>query len=381
MSITLSDARIVTPDGVHHGWLTIEDGRITHVGQGPAPGNGHGLGGLIIVPGFVDIHVHGGGGAGYPAGSADQARRVVGFHRRHGTTTALASLVTAPLERLKAAAAMLAGLCAEGLLAGIHYEGPYISAARCGAHRPELLREPSVTEFAELIKAGDGHVRMFTLAPELPSALDAVRECVDSGVIAAIGHTDATFEQAMAAIDLGASVATHLFNAMRPLNHRDPGPITAAMVDERVTVEIVNDDVHLHPSVIDLVLSAVPGTRVTFITDAMDAAGMPDGDFDLGPMKVEVRSGVARLAGGGSIAGSTLTMDAAFRRGVQTNGLTLPEAARVTSLTPAHVLGLADEIGSITTGKYADLVLLDDTLTVQSVMKRGTWLTPPPGTP
>ncbi|MEO3856849.1 N-acetylglucosamine-6-phosphate deacetylase [Acrocarpospora sp. B8E8] len=377
MSITLSDARIVTPDGVHHGWLTIEDGRITHVGRGSAPGNGRGLGGRIVVPGFVDIHVHGGGGTGYPAGSEEQARRTVAFHREHGTTTALASLVTAPLDRLKAAAGMLAGLCAEGLLAGIHYEGPYISAARCGAHRPELLRSPSAAEFAELIKAGDGHVRMFTLAPELPGALEAVRECVDSGVVAAIGHTDATFEQSMAAIDLGASVATHLFNAMRPLNHRDPGPITAAMVDDRVTVELVNDGVHLNPSVIDLVLSAVPAARVAFVTDAMDAAGMPDGDFDLGPMKVEVRDGVARLAGGGAIAGSTLTMDRAFRRGVQINGMTLPEAAQVTALTPAHVLGLSNEIGSITTGKYADLVILNEDLTVQAVMKQGTWITEP----
>ncbi|GAA0996873.1 hypothetical protein GCM10009555_093440 [Acrocarpospora macrocephala] len=278
---------------------------------------------------------------------------------------------------MKAAAGTLASLCAEGLLAGIHFEGPYISAARCGAHRPSLLRTPSAAEFAELIKAADGHARMFTLAPELPGALDAIRECVTSDVIAAIGHTDATFEDSMAAIDAGCTVATHLFNAMRPLNHRDPGPITATMLDDRVTVELVNDGVHLDPAVIDLVLRAVPATRVAFITDAMDAAGMPDGDFDLGSMKVEVRSGVARLAGGGAIAGSTLTMDAAFRRGVRTNGLTLPEAAQVTALTPANALGLAHEIGSITTGKYADLVILDDDLAIKGVMKRGSWITNP----
>ncbi|WP_214108740.1 N-acetylglucosamine-6-phosphate deacetylase [Acrocarpospora catenulata] len=377
MSITLSDAQIVTPDGVHHGWLTIEEGRITHVGHGQAPRNGHSLAGQTIVPGFVDIHVHGGGGAGYPAGSEEQARQTIAFHRRHGTTTALASLVTAPLDHLKKSAGMLAKLCAEGLLAGIHYEGPYISAARCGAHRPELLRAPSATEFADLIGAGDGHVRMFTLAPELPNALDAVRECVNAGVIAAIGHTDATYEQAMAAIDEGASVATHLFNAMRPLGHRDPGPITAAMTDDRVTVEIVNDGVHLHPKVIDLVLSAVPTSRIAFITDAMNAAGMPDGDYPLGPMKVEVRSGVARLAGGGAIAGSTLTMDTAFHRAIHHNNLTLPQAAAVTSLTPAKILGLSHEIGSITTGKQADLVILNESLTITGVMKKGTWITQP----
>ncbi|GAA0387236.1 N-acetylglucosamine-6-phosphate deacetylase [Acrocarpospora corrugata] len=377
MSITLSDAAIVTPNGVHHGWLTIEDGRITHIGHGEAPGNGLSLGGRTVVPGFVDIHVHGGGGAGYPSSSADQARQAFAFHQRHGTTTALASLVTAPLESLAASAATLAGLCAEGLLAGIHFEGPYISAARCGAHPPGLLRTPSATEFADLIKAANGHARMFTLAPELPGALDAIRECTASGVIAAIGHTDATYEEATAAIDAGATVATHLFNAMRPLNHRDPGPITAAMTDDRVTVELVNDGVHLHPRIIDLVLAAVPPTRVAFITDAMAAAGMPDGDFTLGSVQVEVRQGVARLAGTPTIAGSTLTMDTAFRNAIHTNSLTLPEAAQVTSLTPAHILGLSHEIGSITVGKKADLVILNPALEVTAVMKSGTWLTQP----
>ncbi|GAB1823093.1 N-acetylglucosamine-6-phosphate deacetylase [Herbidospora sp. RD11066] len=373
MSQTIVDARIVAEYAVFDGWLSIEEGRITHIGHGPAPREGDSVGHRLVVPGFVDMHVHGGGGAGYPAGSEEQARQAFAFHLSKGTTTAVASLVTAPLDSLRAAAGMLAGLCAEGLLAGVHFEGPYISAAKCGAHRPGLLRTPSVGEFTDLIEAAKGHARMFTVAPELPGALAAIATCAESGVIAAIGHTDATYDEARAAIDAGATVATHLFNAMRPLGHRDPGPITAALADERVTVELINDGIHLHEAVIDLALRSARG-GVAFITDAMDAAGMPDGDFDLGPMKVEVRGGEARLAGGGSIAGSTLTMDRAFRRGVHLNGLSLGEAIEVTSLNPARALGLDDEIGSIAVGKRADLVVLDDNLEVHRVMRQGEWV-------
>ncbi|WP_030451436.1 N-acetylglucosamine-6-phosphate deacetylase [Herbidospora cretacea] len=373
MSTTLVNARIVAQDTVFDGWLSIEEGRITHIGHGGAPRDGESLDHRLVVPGFVDMHVHGGGGAGYPTGLAPEARRAFAFHLSHGTTTAVASLVTAPLDHLRRAAGELAELCREGLLAGIHFEGPYISAAKCGAHRPALLREPSVAEFLDLIKAAHGHARMFTIAPELPNALDAIAACAANGVIAAIGHTDATYDEAEAAIDAGATVATHLFNAMRPLGHRDPGPITAALADERVTVELINDGFHLHEAVIDLALRSAKG-GVAFVTDAMDAAGMPDGDYDLGPMRVEVRGGEARLEGGGSIAGSTLTMDKAFRRGVQLNGLTLSQATEVTSLNPAKALGLDDEIGSIAVGKRADLVVLDDDLHVHRVMRHGEWV-------
>lgn len=172
MSITLADARLVTPDGVHEGWLTIEDGRITHVGRGPAPGPGHGLTGRYVVPGFVDIHSHGGAGGSFPSGDPDEASRVAALHARHGTTTLMASLVTASLDDLARAASALADLCDDGLLAGIHFEGPYISRARCGAHNPALLREPSPQELSGLLKAGRGHVRMLTVAAELPGAPD-----------------------------------------------------------------------------------------------------------------------------------------------------------------------------------------------------------------
>jgi N-acetylglucosamine-6-phosphate deacetylase len=377
MSLTLADARIVTPEGVHEGWLTIEDGRITHVGKGSAPGPGHSVAGRHVVPGFVDIHNHGGAGGSFPTGEQEGARAAVELHRRHGTTTTMASLVTDSLDGLARAASALAELCEEGLLAGIHFEGPYIARSRCGAHDPTRLRDPSPAEFAELVKAGRGHVRMVTVAAELPGALDTIRAAVADGVIAAIGHCDADYEQTIAAIEAGASVATHLYNAMPPLGHRAPGPVAALLDDERVTIELINDGVHVHPAMLRLAYEVAGPGRTALITDAMSAAGLGDGDYVLGPMRVRVDDGVARIVEGGSIAGSTLTMDVAFRRAVREVGMSLPDAVQVASLTPARVLGMAGRIGSIAVGKAADLVVLSDDLEVSGVMKDGVWITEP----
>ncbi|MGR6924027.1 N-acetylglucosamine-6-phosphate deacetylase [[Actinomadura] parvosata] len=377
MSLTLADAKIVTPEGVHEGWLTIEDGRITHVGHGSAPGPGLSVGGRHVVPGFVDVHNHGGAGGSFPTGDLDRARDAVALHRRHGTTTMMASLVTDTIEGLATAASALAGLCDEGLLAGIHFEGPYIARSRCGAHDPTRLREPSPQEFAGLVKAGRGHVRMLTIAPELPGALDTIRFAVDEGVLAAIGHSDAGYEQTIEGIEAGATVATHLYNAMPPLGHRAPGPVAALLDDERVTVELVNDGVHVHPAMLRLAYEVAGPGRTALITDAMSATGLGDGDYVLGSMAVRVQDGVARLVEGGSIAGSTLTMDVAFRRAVQELGMSLPDAVQVASLTPARLLGLAGRIGSIAVGKAADLVVLSDSLEVDGVLKDGVWITEP----
>ncbi|MDH2423860.1 N-acetylglucosamine-6-phosphate deacetylase [Sphaerisporangium sp. TRM90804] len=377
MSITLADARVVTPGGVHEGWITIEDGRFTHIGRGRAPRDGHGLAGRYVVPGFVDIHTHGGAGGSFPSGDQEQARRAAAFHAGHGTTTIMASLVTAPLADIARATAALAELCDDGLLAGVHFEGPYIAAARCGAHNPTQLRDPSPAELTELLKAGHGHVRMLTIAPELPGALDTIAAAVSEGVIAALGHSDATYEQAVTGIEAGCTVATHLYNALPPLHHRDPGPIAALLSDERVTVELINDGVHAHPAMIRLAGTLAGPARTALVTDAMAAAGMGDGTYRLGSMEVEVAGGAARLVEGGAIAGSTLTMDVAFRRTVREAGFTVPEASAMASLTPARVLGLDDRVGSIAVGKDADLVVLDEDLTVTGVMRRGTWISSP----
>jgi N-acetylglucosamine-6-phosphate deacetylase len=365
--------------------VTIEDGHITLVGRGAAPGQGLDLGGRHLVPGFVDMHHHGGAGGSYPAAvteaAAEEAVRAARFHLGHGTTTGVASLVTAAPGDLARAAAVLAGLCDDGVFAGIHLEGPYIARARCGAHDPTLLRDPDPAELAGLVRAGRGHIRMVTVAPELPGALDTIRRAVAEGVIAAIGHSDATYEQTAAGIAAGATVATHLFNALPSLHPRSPGPVAALLEDGRVTVELINDGFHVHPAMIRLARAAAGPGRTALITDAMAAAGLGDGDYRLGSMSVTVVNGEARLAGGGSIAGSTLTMDEAFRRAVLEAGLTLPEAAEAASLTPARVLGLAGRVGSIEAGKDADLVVLSGDLRVDGVMRRGEWVTRPASAP
>lgn len=224
--MTVHNARIVTPDGVVEGSVTIAGDRIESVGP---EASGEDLGGAWLVPGFVDIHVHGGGGATYTTGDPDQARQVAEFHLGHGTTTTLASLVTSPEDLMYQATVRFAPLVAEGVIAGIHYEGPYLSHARCGAQNPDHLRDPDLDELAKLVDAGAGAVRMVTIAPELPGALAAIEWLVARGVRVAIGHTDATYQQAAAGLAAGASVGTHVFNGMRPPHHREPGPVYALL--------------------------------------------------------------------------------------------------------------------------------------------------------
>lgn len=381
----LRHARLVLPDGVvEDGWLSVEGDRIAALGGPADAGDGAAgtqdggdhvdLHGAYIVPGFVDMHVHGGGGGAFSSGEIEQARTAAAFHLTHGTTTIVASTVTGALDDLERYVAELGGLVEDGELAGIHLEGPFISKARCGAHDPALLRPPVAADVLRLVRAGRGTVRMVTLAPELEHGIEAVGVLADAGVIAAVGHTDATYAQANLAIARGARVATHVFNAMRPVHHREPGPVTAALEQDEVFVEVVNDGLHVHPSVVGLVFAAAGAHRVALITDAMSAAGAGNGRYPLGPLTVEVTDGMAVVAGTDTIAGSTLTMDAALRGAVHRVGLPIEQAAVSASLTPARALGLADRIGSLEPGKYADLVVLDDDLRVTAVMRRGRWV-------
>jgi N-acetylglucosamine-6-phosphate deacetylase len=358
--------RVVTPDGViEDGVVRIAGGRISEVSPVGRIRTVH-YRAAWVLPGFVDIHVHGGGGHTFTTGDPEQARATALFHRRHGTTTMLASLVTAPTRLLREATKAFAPLIAEGFLAGVHLEGPYLSAARCGAQNPAHLRVPDLGELKDLVAIGG--VAMVTLAPELPRALDAIRLLVDHGVVAAVGHTDATYDETLAAVAAGATVGTHLCNAMRPVHHRDPGPIVALLDSPGIVCEQVADGVHLHPGMLRHVIRTGGPERVALVTDAMAAAGMADGAYDLGGQKVVVAGGVARLARDGAIAGSTLTMDEALRQTVQ-SGSSMVAAARMAATTPARVLGLADELGAIAPGLRADLVLLDDDLRVTGVLR------------
>ncbi|MGI5213053.1 N-acetylglucosamine-6-phosphate deacetylase [Plantactinospora sp. CA-290183] len=366
--------KVVTPTGViRQGCVELDGDRITAVAEYPSVRDGH-----WIVPGFVDIHTHGGGGHTFTTGDADAAREAAGFHLAHGTTTLLASLVSSPYELMRTATAAYAPLVQAGVLAGIHYEGPYLSAVRCGGQNPQFLRNPSVEELTELIELGAGAVRMVTLAPELPGALDAVKLLVSRRVVAALGHTDATYEQTLAAVSAGATVATHLFNGMRTPHHREPGPVFALLGSPNVVCELVADGVHLHDGTLAFAAGTAGADRAALITDAMAAAGMPDGEYELGGQPVVVADGTVRLATSdgtaGAIAGSILTMDAALRRAVGA-GISIVDACRMAATTPARAIGLGERTGALLPGWRADLVVLDDNLNVVQVMRAGTWTT------
>ena len=389
----LTGGRVVTPAGVlSPGWIRVAGTAIDAVGPGePGEQRSSGLpvtrlSGHWVLPGFIDMHVHGGGGTSFTQGTAEDARHTADFHRRHGSTTIVASLVTAPLTDLDARAAMLAGLAREGVIAGLHLEGPFLSAARCGAQDPRHMIAPDVAAFERLHAAAAGQLRVITVAPELPGATALIKAAAQAGVIAAVGHTDATADITAAAVDAGASHATHLFNGMRPLHHREPGPVGALLDRDEVSCEVIADGVHVHNTAIRLVARACGPGRLVLVTDAMAAAGMPEGRYRLGSMQVDVARGVARLAAeaepaaagagagpAGAIAGSTATMAGVVRRAVAA-GLPVTDVAAAASTTPARLLGLVERTGALRAGLHADLVVCDEEFGLRAVMRQGEWV-------
>ncbi|MFK0005770.1 N-acetylglucosamine-6-phosphate deacetylase [Paenarthrobacter sp. NPDC090520] len=386
---------------VEDGLLAIEGDRIAYAGQASAfvpedfPGFQsairHGVpAGHYILPGLVDVHCHGGKGGDFPGGEESSARKAVDFLHRSGTTTLLASMVTAPREDLLRGIELYVKLADEGLVAGIHLEGPFLSHARCGAQNPDYLLEPDLDLMDELVAAAEGKLATMTYAPELPGAAVLVDLMTSHGVTPSLGHTDcddATAAASLAAAREGLESAgfdgvsslptvTHLFNGMPPLHHRAPGPVAACLRTAqagKAVVELIADDTHLDPSTVATVFQLVGANNIVLVTDSMAAAGLSDGHYMLGPSPVTVSKGVATLDATGSIAGGTATLLDVVRKTVSA-GVDLPDAICSATAVPAGVLGLSDEVGGLRRGLRADVVTADQELGLTGVMRNGEWL-------
>lgn len=376
----LRSERIICPDGTYAGEVAIEGGRIRSVGPALPPGSDDGdvveLGGRWIVPGYVDVHVHGGGGADCNTPDDEEIARVAGFHAAHGTTALVATTVSAPIEDLLAALAAIARCTAPNLL-GAHLEGPFLNPERPGAMDPLQFLAPGRRELEWLLEAGGGAVRVMTLAPELPGALELVELLAGAGIVVSIGHTSATDSDVRTAVRAGASAATHVFNAMPSFHHREPGVVGAVLDLDEISCELICDGFHVDPVAMRLLYRAKGAGGIRLVTDAMAAAGMPDGAYELGGRAVKVAGGKVVLASGETLAGSTLTMEAAVQNAVRWLGLSIEEAVLMASTNSARLLGLGARKGAIAEGLDADLLVLDEQLSVKATMVSGRWLAGP----
>ena len=380
--------RLYTPlESVDHPYILIEDDTIVEIASQSARPIPRGLETVefpdaILAPGFVDIHIH--GGAGHDVMDADTAgaQALERLLVRHGVTSYFPTTVTGPLDQILSALDRLAARIdqAEGgatagmpqaQALGIHLEGPFLSHIRRGVHPPENLERPSLELFDRFWQAARGRIRFLTIAPELEGAMEVIAEAAGRGVCVSLGHSDADFNVTQAAVGAGARHATHAFNAMRPLDHREPGIIGEMLTDRRLSGDIIVDGVHLNPAIVELFLKAKGADSAVLITDATSATGMPEGRYRLGSMVVEVKDG--RCVSEGRLAGSVLTMDRAVRNVMQFARWDLQQAVRLASLNPARVAQLVDR-GKLEAGARADIVVLTSTGEVQATIVRGSLL-------
>ena len=327
-----------------------------------------------LVPGFIDVHIHGGGGKDIMEGTREAIEVISGILARHGTTSYLATTVTAsPIATIQAVE-RLGKLMEEGTggakMVGLHLEGPFISEKKRGVHPPEHIRKPSTRIFDELLKMSNHQVKLITLAPEIEGSLEFIENARSKGVLVSMGHSNATFEEAMRAIKAGVSHATHTFNAMRDFNHREPGILGAVLADQSVWAEIIADGVHVDPVAVNILLKCKGVKKILLITDAISATEMPDGQYQLGSLTVLVSKGVCRIPEG-QLAGSTLTQDRALQNMIRWTGLPLEEAVCMATQNPAQAVGIDKQKGSVQSGYDADLVLLEDDLRVHTTLREG----------
>jgi N-acetylglucosamine-6-phosphate deacetylase len=389
--IVLSASRLFTPlEEIADPLVLIEDGLVSAVSsrsQREIPKNAtvidlanDGLGDAIMAPGFVDIHMHGGAGLDVMRAAPGELPHLNKFLTTHGVTGYFPTTVAAPLDQTCAALDRLADAieaarvpdassdAAHAEPLGIHLEGPFLSHKRRGVHPPEYLVEPTLGVFERLWQAARGHVRMMTIAPELPGALEVIAEAARRKVCVSIGHSDAVLEAARAGVHAGARHATHTFNAMRPLDHRDPGILGEVLTDPQLSADIIADGIHLAPEVIQIFLRAMGLERSVLITDAMAAAGMPDGTYQLGPIQVEVKDG--KCTSNGTLAGSVLTMDRAVRNITKFAGWSLQHAVRAATVNATRAVGLTQH-GQLSPGAKANIIVLNPAGEVRRTIVRG----------
>jgi N-acetylglucosamine-6-phosphate deacetylase len=376
MAFTLRGARLVDAfTDLHSGDLTIAGARISAVrADATAAGQSIDCAGTVLVPGFLDVHTHGGGGFNLHTTAAEEIQAYAGWAPETGVTSFLIGVVgipgALPEPQLRAAVQAIEapGVGAEPL--GIHLEGPYISERRRGAHLPSWLRAPDAAEMAHVLDLTNSHLALITLAPELPGAMAMIRQLVAAGVTVSIGHTDATYEQSLEAIQAGATHATHCCNAMRPLHQRDPGPLGAVAESPSVSGEMIADGVHVHPAMMRILVKILGPERTIVITDALAAAGIGDATFEFAGQPAQVICGAARLADG-TITGSVLTMEQALRNVVRMTGVPLSQAVGMLTHNPARAARVAERKGQLRAGYDADVVILDEELVVQATICRG----------
>jgi len=380
--VIIKNADILTPRGIMvSGFLVVRDGRIAKVGSHGEfreySTSGHEVfdaSGLMIVPGFVDIHVHGGGGHDVLEGTYEAMAAMCQAHARHGTTSMIPTTMAARHEDLVGAVRAVADAARRGTggaeVLGVHLEGPWINPDRRGAQPLDVIRPPSIAELDRLIEESGGLVKITTVAPELEGAREFIEAAVARGVRVSLGHSLASFEEAMRAVRSGATHVTHAFNAMRGLHHRSPGMAGAMLACDDVTTEAILDGFHLHPAVATILYRCKGADRLALVTDATMAAGMPEGEYELGGQRVIYEGGAVRLPDG-NLAGSALTLDRAVRRAMDDLGVSLAQAVAMASSVPARVAGVHDRKGSIEDGKDADLVLMDESGDVRATIVGG----------
>lgn len=383
-TFSIKHARVVTLSGIiNNAIIRVVDGLITFIGtdsQLSAEDRGWyseaiDAKGGYIMPGFIDVHVHGGFGADFMDASDEAYDTITKYHMEHGTTTMLATSMTQSRDALSAVVAAVDSYMKKDMpyaqLAGLHLEGPFVNPKYKGAQNEIFMMDPQIEWLEEWHQQYPGVMKQLSLAPEREQALNTIRWCRAHGINVAAAHTDATYEQFEEAVNAGLNQAVHTFNAMTPIHHRNPGVAGGVLTDDRVMAEIIADGHHVHPAVIKLLVRAKAVGKLVLITDAISAAGMPSGSYELGGLPVTVIDGVARLTNGNSLAGSTLTMIGAVQFMVNQVGLTLEEASRLASYNAAVLLDIDKYTGSIEVGKQADLVWTDADLHIQHVWTKG----------